>query len=99
MARELIQTELNVNELRAIVEESVKKALGNMVLSNADKAQIENLFSREQIAEELKISLPTLNSWTKKGLPVIKAPDSSRVYYDKNEVLSFLKSNQKSNKK
>ncbi|MBY0425913.1 MAG: hypothetical protein K2Q22_09775 [Cytophagales bacterium] len=97
MARELIQTELHVNELRAIVEESVKKALQNLAVYKTDSIQNENLFSREQIAKELQISLVTLNTWTKNGLPFIKM--NGRVFFDKSAVLSFLKDKQESIKK
>jgi predicted site-specific integrase-resolvase len=49
------------------------------------------LLDRKEIAAFLKISLVTLNRWTKLGLPCHKL--DRKVYFIKTEVMDYLKKN------
>lgn len=55
----------------------------------------EPLLSRDEIAKRLNgISLVTLNSWVKKGLPSHK--QEGRVFFLYSEVLEYIKKNRPS---
>ncbi len=57
------------------------------ILSKED----EQLLTREQAAEFLSISLPTLNDWTKSGkLKCYRIPNTVRVYYLKSDLINSL---------
>jgi len=47
------------------------------------------LFSNNLIAEFLRISLVTLTNWTKREVPF--HCQGGRVYFDKKEVLDYIK--------
>lgn len=51
----------------------------------------EPLPGRKEIAAFLKISLVTLNRWTKLGLPCHRL--DRKVYFIKTEVMDYLKKN------
>ena len=64
----------------------------DQLLKTKQEPQKDNdiLFSREETAKIIKVSLPTLNSWTKEGfIPSYKI--ANRVYYKKDEVMESLK--------
>ena len=69
------------SKIKEIVDSSIKKL-------NYDP---EELLTREDTAKLLKITLPTLNTWTKAGWlnPIYKG---RRVYYKKSEVINNPKS-------
>lgn len=57
--------------------------------SETDKNTSE-LITRNEVSEILRVSLVTLNDWTKKGLlPAYKC--GNRVYYKRSEVTEALK--------
>ncbi len=49
----------------------------------------EDLLNRKEIAKFLRVSLPTLTDWIKRGLPSHK--QRGRVYFDKTEVINYIK--------
>ncbi|GAA4932855.1 hypothetical protein GCM10023314_01560 [Algibacter agarivorans] len=55
-----------------------------------DKQEPEALLTRQETAEMLKISLPTLNNWTKAGVLTSRYL-GRRVYYKKSEIITNLK--------
>ena len=63
---QILFTELNVNELLEKIEQLIDSKL-----STASNTQLETkqpvLLSRCEVSQLLKISLPTLNEWTKLG--------------------------------
>ena len=84
--------------LREIVREVVRTELAAWrpadlpikdVPSPADAG--EPLISREQMAEILHITLPTLTDWVKRGLPRHKR--RRRVLFLKSEALAWMKDN------
>ncbi|HVX00810.1 MAG TPA: helix-turn-helix domain-containing protein [Candidatus Babeliaceae bacterium] len=50
--------------------------------------QDERLLSKQELSEELGVSLVTLTDWMKKGLPYLRL--HKRVYFKKSEVLKIM---------
>jgi predicted DNA-binding transcriptional regulator AlpA len=50
--------------------------------------QDERLLSKQELSEELGVSLVTLTDWMKKGLPFLRL--HKRVYFKKSEVLAIM---------
>lgn len=57
---------------------------------NLNKIADNDLLNRQEASSLLKISLPTLNTWTKKGI-LTSYGIEGRVYYKREEVLDSLK--------
>jgi len=82
------------NDFRRWMKEAVKELLD----ANAVKSPPENspgeemLLSRKEVAWMFHISLVTLHSWMKQGLPHHK--QGGRVYFMRSEVLACLKQKQ-----
>lgn len=68
--------------LRAELQEHFKK--GN----SSGKELEERLLSKQELADELGVSLVTLSDWMKKGLPFLRL--HRRVYFKKSEVLKIM---------
>lgn len=65
----------------------------NEIISNLVDNPIqepEKLLTREETAKFLKVSLPTLNNWTKAGVLTPRYL-GRRVYYKKSEIINNLK--------
>lgn len=78
------------NDIKNWVKEAVKDCLteiGKPIGGVIDKE--EPLLGRKEIAALLKISLVTLNRWTKLGLPCHRL--DRKVYFIKTEVMNYLK--------
>ncbi|MEO6303779.1 MAG: helix-turn-helix domain-containing protein, partial [Bacteroidia bacterium] len=71
-----------LTDLIAEIDKIVKIRLDEKIV---DFKYEDKLLSRKEIAKYLKISLPTLNDWTKKGL-VSSYRIGSRILYKKSEV-------------
>ncbi|RZM28286.1 MAG: DNA-binding protein [Pedobacter sp.] len=50
--------------------------------------QEERLLSKQEMADELGVSLVTLSDWMKKGLPFLRL--HRRVYFKKSEMLKIM---------
>lgn len=80
------------NDIKKWVKEAVKDCMGEMGKPISGVAnQEEPLLGRKEIATFLKISLVTLNRWTKLGLPCHRL--DRKVYFLKTEVMDYLKKN------
>jgi hypothetical protein len=64
---------------------------------NQDKKLIDGLISREQMAKELKISLPTLRKWTVNRIIPNHVKLGGVVLYNRQEVVDFLKNKNSKN--
>jgi excisionase family DNA binding protein len=86
----MAQTQLVViplGELEAVVDKVVRRALGEA--RPAD--QPDEVLGREEAAELLKISLPTLRQLEVEGrINAIRYPGNRRVYYLRRELLASL---------
>ena len=82
----------NENDFKRWIKEAVKDFLQEFQNEGLKIEQHEeNLLNRKEIAKFLRISLPTLTDWIKRGLPCHK--QRGRVYFDKTEVIKYIKKN------
>lgn len=83
----LIIDQLSVDELKKIITETIKESL-----PKAEPQQIkEKHLTRQETAKELRISLVTLNEYSKKGI-LQSYQVGGRVLYKQSEVEAALKS-------
>jgi excisionase family DNA binding protein len=82
----------NENDFKRWVKEAVKDFFQDFTKKELkDKQNEEGLLNRKEIAKFLRVSLPTLTDWIKRGLPSHK--QRGRVYFDKTEVIKYIKEN------
>ncbi len=80
---------LSIDDLRGIIDESVKNGLSEYSPKETPKPQQE-LITEAELCKKLHRSKVTLNDWRKKGLlPFYRI--ARKIYYDWNEVLAALK--------
>ena len=77
--------------VRAELQEHFKTGNGQQ------QAADERLLSKQELANDLGISLVTLSEWMKKGLPFLRL--HRRVYFKKSEVLKIMQQNIKEDKR
>jgi excisionase family DNA binding protein len=83
MINQILLNELDVNELL----EKIGQLIDSRILQ-VQKSSLKNppkFISRKEVAELLKISLPTLNEWTKLGW-LLSYKMGNRVLYKQEEV-------------
>ena len=74
------------------IKEAVKDFLQEFTRNESKGVQNEeDLLNRKEIARFLRVSLPALTDWIKRGLPSHK--QRGRVYFDKTEVIQYIKEN------
>lgn len=82
----------NENDFKRWINEALKEFLKSSLLSSPTSSNNkEKLMNRKEIASLLRISLPTLTDWIKRGLPSHK--QRGRVYFIQSEVLEYIKEN------
>ena len=82
----------NENDFKRWIKEAVKDFLQEFTKKELkDEHNEEDLLNRKEIAKFLRVSLPTLTDWIKRGLPSHK--QRGRVYFDKTEVIQYIKEN------
>jgi excisionase family DNA binding protein len=97
MERLIITDEAHLQKiLREIVRQEIRAEISvikDILLtpSNARGLEDEQYMGRVEIANFLKITLPTLTEWVKRGLP--KHQRRRRVLFLKSEVLQWMKGN------
>ena len=86
IANSILIQNLSAEELSALVRLIVREELANF-----NKKEVTNRFlSRQEVATLLKISLPTLNEYTRRG--IIKGSRvGSRVLYDEVQIGEAVK--------
>jgi len=86
-------TSLDLVDLKDLIKESIKEVLSEMLINNTNKQKPSNqnqIFSRKDTANLLKISLPTLHSYTSRGL--IKSCKIGRsIRYRQEDINDALK--------
>ncbi len=80
-------------DFRRWVREAVKEVVTELKAIPSEGNQDEGFISRLEAAKMLKISLPTLTDWAKRGLP--KHKQRGRVYYMKSEIVEYLRKRNK----
>ena len=80
----------NESDFKRWIKEAVKDFLQEFTKKELkDEQNEEGLLNRKEIAKFLRVSLPTLTDWIKRGLPSHK--QRGRVYFDKTEVIKYIK--------
>jgi excisionase family DNA binding protein len=84
----LILTKITAEELTKMITDAVNEAIKNIKI---DQQIIPNqdLLTRKEVADKLKISLVTLNDWTKKGM-IQSYAIGGRILYKASEINSKL---------
>jgi excisionase family DNA binding protein len=86
---QVILTQLPIEDLQGMIEGAVQRTL-NQLLNKESQSQNEELVTREQAANLLGISLPTLHHYSKHGIiPAYRI--GSRVRFKRGELLDCLK--------
>lgn len=81
--------QISLEELEELISRAVWKELKNMSSNNTKSSA--TLLSRQQAADLLGISLPTLHTYTKKGLIIsYKIPGSDRVLFKQADLVGSL---------
>jgi hypothetical protein len=83
----------NETDFRNWIRDAVKECLETSTKIGEAGEKEEPLISRKVVAGYLGISLVTLTDWMKKGLPFHRL--NGRVYFQKSEVLDYVKSNRR----
>jgi hypothetical protein len=84
----LILTTHTTEELTGIIGQAVREAIKNS-LPVTSTSPSEKLLTRKETADKLKISLVTLNDWTKRGL-IQSYIIGGRVLYKDSEIEKSL---------
>lgn len=71
------------------VKDAVRECLEEHLQKPISSGLDEGLMNRKEIAGFLRVSLVTLTDWMKRGLP--SHHQRGRVYFDKKEVLDYIK--------
>lgn len=79
-----INVEDLLSRIEKIVEKHVSEKIESLTINKPNK-----LISRKEVASFLKISLPTLNTWTKLGL-LKSYRIGNRILYREQEIESSL---------
>jgi phage terminase Nu1 subunit (DNA packaging protein) len=78
------------NDFKKWVKDAVKEYVQEYLQQpDSNNDNDDSLLNRKEIAKFLRISLVTLNDWIKRGLP--SHPQRGRIYFDKKEVLDYIK--------
>ncbi|PSL03031.1 MULTISPECIES: helix-turn-helix transcriptional regulator [Cecembia] len=84
----LILTTYTPEQLTGIINNAVTEAVKNIKIQ-ASTPPSEKLLTRKETADKLKISLVTLNDWTKRGL-IQSYLIGGRVLYKDSEIEASL---------
>jgi len=84
---EILLNGVKLNELLAKIGQLIDEKIGN--LQQPKEKKQSQFISRKEVAELLKISLPTLNQWSKLGW-LLSYKMGNRVLYDAQEVQQAL---------
>jgi len=85
--QQVVINSITAQEFRALIGSEIREALKE--LPNQSKVESEILLTRTDAARKLKISLVTLNDWTKRGM-VQSWIIGGRVYYKDSELEASL---------
>ncbi|EHQ24711.1 helix-turn-helix transcriptional regulator [Mucilaginibacter paludis] len=79
---------INHEALSRCIRDAVRAELQEHFKTGGWPPQDERLLSKQELSEELGVSLVTLTDWMKKGLPFLRL--HKRVYFKKSEVLAIM---------
>lgn len=81
--------DITVDELTELIADKLLSKMERFINDSKNKKD-DILLTRKETVEYLKISLPTLYSWTKLGI-LKPLRIGSRVYYNKAQIIDFNK--------
>jgi hypothetical protein len=84
----LILSTHTTEELKGLINQAVLDAVKNIQITPTH-SQSEKLLTRKETADKLKISLVTLNDWSKRGL-IQSYLIGGRVLYKESEIEASL---------
>ena len=84
---------MNHEALSRCIRDAVRAELQDHFRAGGNPPQDERLLSKQELSEELGVSLVTLTDWMKKGLPFLRL--HKRVYFKKSEVLKVMQQKNK----
>lgn len=84
----LIQN-ISVNELQELIDQTIKQNLTAIKKGNTEFPDVEELLTRDETCQFLKIDSSTLWAWTNQG-KVKSYGIGARRYYKKSELLECL---------
>jgi len=87
---QIVMHTITAQEFRALIGTEIREALKE--LPNQSQAETETLLTRSEAAQKLKVSLVTLNDWTKRGL-IQSYTIGGRVLYKAGELENSLHKN------
>jgi predicted DNA-binding transcriptional regulator AlpA len=80
---------INEQALSQCIRDAVRAELQEHFKTQGRQSLLEErLLSKQELAEELGVSLVTMTEWMKKGLPFLRL--HKRVYFKKSEVLKIM---------
>jgi len=79
---------INHEALSRCIRDAVRAELQEHFKTGGSQPKDERLLSKQELSEELGVSLVTLTDWMKKGLPFLRL--HKRVYFKKSEVLKVM---------
>jgi excisionase family DNA binding protein len=83
----VIFSQLSIDEFKTVISNTVRDEMQKICVS-PPKPETE-FITRQETAEILGISLPTLNEWTKQGI-IIGYRIATRVRYKRAEILNAV---------
>ncbi len=85
----LILTTHTTEQLTGLISQAVQEAIKNSITVSPNTVPSEKLLTRKETADKLKISLVTLNDWTKRGM-IQSYLIGGRVLYKDSEIEGSL---------
>ncbi|WP_429376854.1 helix-turn-helix transcriptional regulator [Mucilaginibacter sp. UYCu711] len=80
---------INTDVLSRCIKDAVREELQeHFKKGDSQPPPDERLWSKQELAAELGVSLVTLTDWMKKGLPFLRL--HKRVYFKMSEVLKIM---------
>ncbi|WP_458627765.1 helix-turn-helix domain-containing protein [Winogradskyella sp. PC D3.3] len=89
MKEKFIIQEISPEQFSTMLSENIKDQIEQLINELSLKKSVDELLTREEACELLKINSSTLWSWTKKG-KLLSHGIANRRYYKKEELLKAL---------
>lgn len=91
---DVLFTPIRLNELEALIQNSVERALRRLPKETSSQPEPEQLLTIQQAGEFLKLKVPTLYGLVQRAeIPVCKR--GKRLYFSKQELIEWIKAGRK----
>jgi predicted DNA-binding transcriptional regulator AlpA len=95
MEKKIIFTNLEVEELKALLKESVSETIKeelSTLFAQTGRDNSQELLSRKQVAKMYNVSFVTLRDWEKNNIIPKPIRMGSRVYWRKADIINNINS-------